>query len=87
MKNLLVILVLIVTCMSCNKSPIIDGKVPFVVDRVELTREVGYSKYTSVGKDEVICSGWSASHNAELIAPTGSFKQGDTITFNKSLYY
>ena len=84
MKKLILLLFLVSTlCISCGyETPVIDGKTPFIVtqskmcNKSEMTR---YYSFSSAGGVDNFFGSWKPC----IIAPTGKYATGDTITFKK----
>lgn len=88
MKRLLIIAVLCALLFSaCDRTPVIDGKTPFVVDKVEYQDSEKNMCIYTCNTSAVTPYFWNSGRKARIVAPTGAFNQGDTITFNSSLYY
>jgi hypothetical protein len=85
MKKIILLLFLISTlCISCGyETPVIDGEIPFIVTQSEMCNDfVGMTRYysfSSVGGVDNFFGSWKPC----IIAPTGKYATGDTITFKK----
>lgn len=88
MKKLFIILLFVVSAeiTSCGyDTPVIDGKEPFVVEKASICHSndfKGMCKYYSnmgVGGKDNFLGFWEPC----IIAPTGKYTTGDTITFKK----
>lgn len=76
MKKIILLIILLI-CLSCHKTAVIDSKIPFIVTSIT-SRDGGMSEYSGTyGTDGIL--------SPSIILPTRMYNIGDTISFKKHL--
>lgn len=87
MKKLIVLFGLVLMLFSCRETAVIDGKIPFIVTKVEHVSNYGTNQNNYDHKLSYYYStfdngyeGYFFQKRARVILPTGVANIGDTIT-------